>query len=155
MPLHYPSPEMLDENPREGFGLTVGEVARQWRLMLDARLRPLGLSFSRWAVLVTLHFEGPMSQVELARYIGVEASSMVRQIDKLEKEDLVRRTPHPEDRRVKLVALDERAFGICERVRAMALQLRDEVFEGMDEDMIRKAHVALLAIRDRMSMMQG
>lgn len=155
MGLDYPSWQMVEENPREGFGMTVGEVARQWRILLDARLKPLGLSFSRWAVLVTLHFEGPMSQVELARYIGVEAPSLVRQLDKLEKEGLVRRVQHPADRRIKVVEIDPRAFSICEKVRAMALQLRDEVFECIDEPTIRAAHQALLTIRDRMARMQA
>ena len=145
----------VERDPRFGFGMTIGEVSRQWRLMLDHRLRPLGLTFARWAVLVTLDVEGPLSQVELARYVGVEAPSMVRQIDKLENEGLVRRTSHPDDRRIKLVELDESAREISSKIKCIAGELRDEIFAGIDEEQIRLAHRALLTIRDRMSAMQS
>lgn len=146
--------EVLENNPRDGFGLTLGEVSRQWRILLDQRVGPLGLTSSRCWILGALLFEGPLSQVELARYLGVEAPSMVRQIDKLEEEGLVARTVHPADRRVKLVALADGAQDVCKRIHNEMFVFRDEVFADISEEDIKTTHLTLLAMRDKILSMQ-
>lgn len=146
--------KQIIKDSRDGFGLLINEVARQWRLLLNQRLRPLGLTSARWAILVTLDLEGSLSQTELAQYIGVEAPSMVRQLDKLEKEGLVRRRPHPDDRRIKVVELTAEALPICDEICRLAIQLREDIFADIDDTCIHEAQLALTAIRERIAVLQ-
>ncbi len=138
----------LENDARDGFGLTVSELSRQWRIFLDQRVEEYGLTSVRCSVLATLKFEGPRSQVELARYLGVKAPSMVRQIDKLEKDGFIKRTVHPEDRRVKIVTLADNAHTVCDHIREHVCESREAIFEGLSNEDIKTAHLVLLAMRD-------
>ncbi len=139
---------ILEIDARDGFGLTVSELSRQWRIFIDQRVEPFGLTSVRCSVLATLKFDGPRSQVELARHLGVKAPSMVRQIDKLEKDGFIKRTVHPDDRRVKIVTLADAAHPVCERIREHVHGSRDAVFEGLTPEEIKAAHHVLLTMRD-------
>jgi DNA-binding MarR family transcriptional regulator len=60
-----------------------------------------GLSGSDYPILVTLHeVDTPTLRVsELAERIGWESSRLSHQLARMERRGLVRRTPHPSDRR--------------------------------------------------------
>src|SRR5579875_2669176 len=62
------------------------------------RLAALGLTTRQWGVLNVLDAEGPISQQQLGRAVGVDPSTMVATIDELEQRGLVRRRPLPSDR---------------------------------------------------------
>jgi MarR family transcriptional regulator for hemolysin len=52
-----------------------------------------------WLILSALHRGPPASQQELARSVGIEGPTLTRHLDQLAAAGLVRRTPHPDDRR--------------------------------------------------------
>lgn len=146
---------VIENDARDVFGLTVSELSRQWRIFVDQRVAEYGLTSVRCSVLATLNFEGPRSQVELARHLGVKAPSMVRQIDKLEKNGFIKRSIHPEDRRVKIVTLADDAHNVCDRIRDHVHESRDAIFEGLSPEDIKTAHYVLLAIRDNIMRMHA
>ncbi|MFE0020108.1 MarR family winged helix-turn-helix transcriptional regulator [Amycolatopsis sp. NPDC059021] len=49
---------------------------------------------------------GPMTPKELARYSGLAPASVTALVDRLEKKGMVRRKPHPDDRRKVLIEFD-------------------------------------------------
>lgn len=73
----------------------VGRLAeRAW----NRRLAELGVTATGISVLIALE-DGPRSQAELAAATHVTGQSMGRTIDRLERQALVERRPHPTDRR--------------------------------------------------------
>ena len=62
----------------------------------------LGMSFSR-ARAVRRVARRPMRMSELAEALGIDRPNATTLVDALESDGLVRRRPHPTDRRVKLV----------------------------------------------------
>jgi DNA-binding MarR family transcriptional regulator len=60
---------------------------------------------------VNLLENGPIAQGAIARELGLTPPTVTALIDRLETHALVRRTPHPTDRRVTLVELLPRAWG--------------------------------------------
>ncbi len=68
-------------------------------------LAPLGLLPPHFGVMATLYSEGPQTQRALGKLLRVDPTTMVWLIDHLEKDGLVRRGKHPEDRRAHLVEL--------------------------------------------------
>jgi DNA-binding MarR family transcriptional regulator len=60
---------------------------------------------------VNLLESGPVAQGVIARELGLTPPTVTALIDRLETHGLVRRTPHPTDRRVTLVELLPRAWG--------------------------------------------
>ena len=70
----------------EIFGPLLHGVARAWRLKLDQRLRPLGLSQAKWRTLLNLyHAETPLTQAEIASRLGIEEPTLVSLLHRLER----------------------------------------------------------------------
>jgi DNA-binding MarR family transcriptional regulator len=67
----------------------------------DQVLAPVDLTFSRYELLVRLYFHGggalPLSQ--LGKQLQIHQTSITSLVDKLEAQGLIKRTPHPTDRR--------------------------------------------------------
>ena len=119
---------------RERFGFTLSRLGRIWRQQLDAGLLGRGVSYSRWVALVYLARGGEgMSQKDLARYMGIEAPTLVRLLDRLELEGLVERRPHPADRRAKAVHLTADAGPVLEQFDEVAKDVRTALLAGIDE----------------------
>jgi DNA-binding MarR family transcriptional regulator len=68
-------------------------------------LEPLGITGRQLAVLVVLDAAEPLSQLEAARELGVDRTTMVALVDELEEKGLVERRRSTEDRRKNIVGL--------------------------------------------------
>jgi DNA-binding MarR family transcriptional regulator len=107
-----------------GPGLNAVEL-RAWRGLIETSallrhrldrllLADSGLSGSDYPILVTLHeVDTPTLRVsELAERIGWEGSRLSHQLARMERRGLVRRTPHPSDRRGWEVGLTDHPTAI-------------------------------------------
>lgn len=70
-------------------------------------LKPLGLTFARYELLTLLHFThaGALPMAKASARLQVHPTSVTNAVDRLEAVSLVRRAPHPTDRRTTLVEL--------------------------------------------------
>jgi DNA-binding MarR family transcriptional regulator len=72
----------------------------------DQILAPIGLTFSRYEVLVHLYFnDGELPLAQLGKRLQIHQTSITSLVDKLEAQDLIRRVPHPTDRRSTIAQL--------------------------------------------------
>lgn len=102
------SSESQIEDPARPMRL-IGQVSRAFARLVDAPLRQLGFAIGQLPVLVTLKKAGALSQAELARMAQVEQSSMAQLLNRMERDNLVRRVPDPADGRSRLISLTARA----------------------------------------------
>jgi len=74
---------------------------------LDELLRPLGLTFARYEVLVLLSFSrrGALPLGKIGERLQVHATSVTPLVKRLEAAGLISRTPHPEDGRAVLASI--------------------------------------------------
>lgn len=123
-------------------GDPIAEAARQWRahgwasaapgmaaitsLMraqqialarVEAVLKPLGVSFARYEVLMLLLFSstGALPMRVIGSRLQVHPTSVTNAVDRLESAGLVERTAHPHDRRTTLVAITQDGRELAER----------------------------------------
>jgi len=93
----------------------LSEAERTWRLLVELVMetrgewrrsvtQATGLPFSRVRALWRLE-RGPLTLAELAQEMGADAPATTVLVDALEERRLVRRAPHPTDRRAKQVSL--------------------------------------------------
>ena len=116
----------------ETFGPLLHGTARAWRLKLDQRLKPMGLSQAKWRTLLHLsRAEAALTQSEVAARLGIEEPTLVNLLHRLEKNGWVFRRDAEHDRRCKTVHLGRRAARVIEGINATALQLRHELVEGI------------------------
>lgn len=73
----------------------------------DAVLRPLGLTFARYEVLMLLSFSrrGGLPLGKIGERLQVNPASVTNAVDRLEADGLVTRQPDPDDGRVTLARL--------------------------------------------------
>ena len=119
------------------FGLVLVEMAHKWRRLLDARLRPEGLSQATWRTLffASMATDG-IQQKDLAIAIGIEGPSLVRLLDLLEGEGLLQRQISPGDRRGKIIRLTERGRSRVHEIQGVADGVRLELLDGISADQL-------------------
>jgi DNA-binding MarR family transcriptional regulator len=89
---------------------TVTSIMRLQQVFLsraDAELRPLGLTFARYEVLMLLSFssKGSLPLGKISERLQVNAASVTSAVDRLEAQGLVARRPNPRDGRGTLAAI--------------------------------------------------
>jgi DNA-binding MarR family transcriptional regulator len=72
-------------------------------------LRPFGLTFARYEVLMLLLLSrrGSLPMARIGERLQVHPASVTNAVDRLEGQGFVRRTPHPTDRRTTLIQLTD------------------------------------------------
>ncbi len=152
-------PEGRVIRPRYGrskMGLTISEISREMRSLFDGRFKEHGVSNARWIVLWALYELGqPTSQKHLANLVGIESPTMVRMLDRLEEDGLVRRVPSDQDRRVKLVELCAKADPLLDDMYVTCCGLEEDIFSDIPEEELILAHKVLLKVRDRVFELSG
>src|SRR5881227_1186234 len=114
----------MDKIESEAFGLLLHGTARAWRLKLDQRLKPLGLSQAKWRTLLHLYrAENDLTQAEIAYRLGIEEPTLVNILHRLERAGWVARKAARHDRRCKTVHLGSRAQHAIEQINATAVNL--------------------------------
>ncbi len=84
---------------------------------LDELLRPLGLTFARYEVLVLLSFSrrGALPLGKIGERLQVHATSVTPLVKRLEAAGLIRRAPHPEDGRAVLASITPEGRDVMEQ----------------------------------------
>src|SRR5256885_1719892 len=94
----------MSQSDYEMFGPLLHGTARAWRLKLDERLKPMGLSQAKWRTLMHLSIApGPLTQAEIAAHLGIEEPTLVTLLHPLEGERLVARKNSSQGRRCETV----------------------------------------------------
>lgn len=83
----------------ESMGYLVNYLSRTFAHALAERLATQGASLGQWAVLMFLWARDGQSQGELSRRVAIEDATMVRTIDRMERDGLVQRVRNTRDRR--------------------------------------------------------
>src|SRR5689334_16757691 len=96
-----------DETPRMRAVTSLMRVHQLVLTELDELLRPLGLTFARYEVLVLLAFSrrGALPLGKIGERLQVHATSVTPLVKRLESAGLIQRTPHPEDGRAVLASI--------------------------------------------------
>jgi DNA-binding MarR family transcriptional regulator len=125
-----PEPQAIAE--RELCGLVNG-LAQQIADHVRERAVTLGLTAAQATALREM--TGPMTMRELAERMGCEPSNATFVVDKLEKQGLVERRPHPTDRRARHLLLTTEGNALRERL--LELLTRDSPLAGLTPDQQR------------------
>ncbi len=93
---------------------------------LDELLRPLGLTFARYEVLVLLSFSrrGALPLGKIGERLQVHATSVTPLAQRLEAAELIRRTPHPEDGRAVLASITPKGRIVMEKATDAIINAR-------------------------------
>lgn len=134
------------ESPGEQVGRLIQHVSRNWRRAVNLRMAPLGLTDATWLPLVYLNRAGAVRQGELADYLGLDRSSVVRLIDTLSAQGLVQRQDDPDDRRAKRIVLTPAAAPVVRAAQQAAADVRATALEGLEPEALAVTEAVLASI---------
>lgn len=129
-------------------------AAHGWRTALDRRLRPLGYSRSRWMVLLHVSRCDGISHRLLSERLGIEAATLVRLVDRMEEEGLLKRSTDACDRRVKHLHMLAAGRKEVERIWESASRLRHEILSGFTEVELNTTFNVLQIIRGKLETLE-
>jgi DNA-binding MarR family transcriptional regulator len=129
----------------------VTSVVRVQRILLDridSVLRPMGITFARYELLVLLDFSrtGSLPLGKIGARLQVHPASVTNAVDRLEADGLVERRAHPHDRRTTLAGITAEGRRLA---RSATADLNREVFRALDlpEDETKRVVDALRGLR--------
>lgn len=117
----------------ESLGYLVNYAARAFSRELSPRLAAHGARMGQWAVLMFLWTGDGQTQRELSRKVAIEDATMVRTLDRMEKDDLVRRERNLRDRREIRVFLTEKGWGLRDTLVPEAIAGNRVASRGLSE----------------------
>ena len=93
---------------------------------VDDALKPFDLTFARYEALVLLYFSrhGELPMGKMGDRLMLHPTSVTNIIDRLEQQDLVRRIPHPTDRRTVLAQITEDGRQVVEKATEAVSSIR-------------------------------
>lgn len=95
------------------------------RGLIGHNLAPMGLSSAQWRPLLVLNDASePLTQVQLARALGLESPTVVRLLDRLVENGWVQRRNCPQDRRAYRVELTDSGRTLCARIEPVLADAR-------------------------------
>jgi DNA-binding MarR family transcriptional regulator len=114
---HWEAHGWHDAAPGMAVVTSVMRVQQLLAASVDAVLKPSGLTFARYEVLMLLTFSrrGSLPLGKIGARLQVHPASVTNAIDRLERQGLVRRAPHPTDGRATLATLTPRGRSLAQR----------------------------------------
>ena len=116
----------------------------------------MDLDRSAYGILCRLADEGPQRLGMLASAFGLDPSTITRQVQALEKAQLVERRADDDDRRASILDLSDEGRVVLERTRAFRRERLEEVLEDWREQdrtvfarLLAKANDSIAALVDR------
>ncbi len=111
-------------------------------------LRPFDLTFARYEALVLLAFSrrGSLPLSKVGERLQVHPTSVTNTVDRLEAQGLVKRSPHPTDRRTTLAEITADGRGVAERA-TRALNAGPFVSTGLTEEELQLLFGLLRTLR--------
>ena len=92
-----------------GFGHRVNILARMFSKRLNEKFMNTGITSSQYPVIIRLYYHGRLTQNEICEQLFIEASTISKTLDNMEKMGWVIRTADEHDKREKRIELTDKA----------------------------------------------
>lgn len=106
------------------------QLARGFSRALQLRAQKLGFSPGQFPVLIELWNEEGLTQRQLLDRIDVEQATIANTLSRMERDGLIERRAHPNDKRAQLIFLTEKARALKDEALAAAEDAEMDLFTG-------------------------
>lgn len=135
-------PFKIDEHT----GILIKKAARLFERLANKNLDELGVTYSQTIFLVRLWHQDGQTQIELARSAGLKQPSVVRILDRMERDGLIKREQNSEDRRCFNFYLTNKAKQVCQQLEKHANAMHDVSTRNMSSKEVIQLNKALTII---------
>jgi DNA-binding MarR family transcriptional regulator len=120
----------MDRLPQ--FGFLLAEISRRYVQLFEQLAQGTGLTLTTCRALAYLERHEGISRSRLAGLAAIEPMALVRLLDRLQAEGLVRRERDPDDRRAHRLLLEASAQPVLRQIRELSRRARERTFAGVD-----------------------
>ena len=124
---------MLEYDFQSSIGYWLCTTSHAYERAMNEELTAQGITFRQCQVLAWLAMEGEQSQIELADRMRIEPPTLVRVLDRMERDGLVSRSSCAEDRRRKMIKPLAKARPIWKKIVASAEVVRARAIGGLSK----------------------
>jgi len=129
-------------DPLRNLGFLLKSVSRLWVRLFEQRASQLAMTLSHAKVLVYLERHEGTTQARLAEITDTDPMTLVRLLDRMEKDGWLERRPDPADRRAYRVFLKPAADPVLAEIHRIADKARAEVLAGISaEERVQLMHL--------------
>ncbi|CAM2848560.1 MarR family transcriptional regulator [Pseudoalteromonas distincta] len=116
---------------------TMGRVHRICREAITVAVEPLGLTQSRWMVLmhININREG-LTQLELANSLGIEMPSLTRTLKQLEEQSLITRRIDEHDKRSKQIYFTKQGLATLDSLTEIISHIKAQLYDGFTDEQL-------------------
>jgi DNA-binding MarR family transcriptional regulator len=104
------------------------------RTAIGAELKEFGLSTSQYATLMIVQDNPGLSNADIGRKVSSSRQSANEMLAGLERDGLIQRLPHPEDRRTQQIQITEAGRALLKQARIAVHRREAELEAGFSED---------------------
>lgn len=127
---HKPIYNARSYDPQRGIGSLFGKVKTAMAAAFDAELAPLDITAAQYVILMSLAHGEVSCASELCKGISYDPGAMTRMLDRLERRGLVRRVPHPDDRRTFQLELTDEGRDVVPKLKAAGMKVLNRMLDG-------------------------
>ncbi len=102
--------------------------------VLEKRVSEYGVTRVQWIAMYYINQDEMLSQKELADRLGIKEPTVVRLIDRCEKDNLVKRIPLKSDARKKGLILTDKGQELNKTITVLAEKFMYDAIEGISMD---------------------
>ena len=128
----------MNYDHRESLPYWIISTAHLLEQRFNTAFAPLGITFRQAEVMVMLSVDGALSQIEVARRMGIEAPTLAGIVARMEAAGWIVRESCSTDRRKKLLRLTDRVGPLWAQIFDRALEVRGCLTDGVAAEKIQE-----------------
>lgn len=121
-------------------------AAQRMRTATAAQAETYGLQLRDHIVLSALHKSPDLTQAELGKALGLDKTTLMSQLDRLEKAGLVERRPDPRDRRARIPHITVGGEAVRREVAQASDEVEQAALRGFSADEVTLLRRMLLEV---------
>ncbi|RYZ31678.1 MAG: MarR family transcriptional regulator [Myxococcaceae bacterium] len=111
----------------------INHASRLLMRHFEQRLRPLDFGMAYMPVADALEKQGPLLQKQLAEHARVEQPTMAALLTRMERDGLIEREPHPDDKRASQISLSAKARERLPKAKEQLVEVAEQATAGLSE----------------------
>ncbi|MCF6775974.1 MarR family transcriptional regulator [Thiotrichales bacterium 19X7-9] len=121
------------------------------RRVYNSHAKKLGINSIDRRALVYINYCAGLTQVELAKFLDIEAQNLILILDRLAKQDLIRKEQHPEDRRAKCLFLTDKGKSLLDKLnRTLQSKVHPQIIDGLEDEEFETLYNAIVKIKSNL-----
>lgn len=121
-------------NLNDCIGFITNRASKKITDEFNRRLKDSGITRVKWIALFYIGEVEGISQKELSQKMNVNESSIVRLLDRMEKEELTFRVRDSQDRRITKISLTDKGKELREELMPLGQQFQDEATKEISQE---------------------